>query len=194
MGKSSLSILAFFVLVSFLLITGCGQAGNNNPAGVTGGIGEIADNPGGGGNADDLIGTWFYEEIENDRDSYKYQIYLTFNNDGTFSEEWRDFYWDEDYDDWIMYDSYFDNGVFSVSGNQLTITYNDGYSFTATYLVNGDELTLSGYIEEDDEYFTMTFTRYYGKSNRNDKNNVPNKPVKNHSDVSNLKGFLRHFK
>ena len=135
-----------FVLTTILivLIAGCGQQGTNNPTGVTGGIGEIADNPSGS-----LIGTWYSENIEED---WKDVLYFTFNSDGSFLLEIYEYEmyggeWNLDY-----YES--TNGAYEVDDNQLTLYYGGTVNFT--YSIQGDSLTL--YLEGE----PLTFTRFYG--------------------------------
>ena len=130
-----------FVALAFLgmLIVGCGQGGGSGLTGVTGGGedgygGGIMHLQGGGdgGYASGLIGSW-----RHDWDSEYYTVF-TFGSDGSFEEAdyWYDYYndqWDVDIED----------GSYSVSEDQLTITVYGESSYTYTYSISGNELTLT---------------------------------------------------
>ena len=168
MKKNYLYVLTVIV-TSLLLITGCGQNGTNNPAGITGGIGEIADNAGGGnGGGDDLIGTWMYEEIFT-RDYMR--LYYTFSSNGEFMFEYEEYY-DGEYD----YDTFY--GTYTVSGNQLSITIEGDIDYF-TFSISGNQLALT----YDGE--TLIFTRVSSKSY------IQNENVE-HSSNSNFKEIFKN--
>ena len=137
--KKSYFYVFMLILAFIVFLTGCGQQGTNNPLGVTGGI----DNIGGGSG---IIGTWLYEgnidpSLKHLEETYKTQIYLTFNSDGTYLYEDYEYNWNEDSEEWELDDQYSETGNYSVSGDQLTIM-NSGGEFTNTFSISGDELTL----------------------------------------------------
>ncbi len=114
------------------MIGGCAQWGGDNPLGITGG-----SNNGYGKNNDlnlpdgsdqidpDLVGVWSMYD-------YPYSLVYTFNADGTYQIE--EYFYDS------LDDSY--EGTWSVSGNILTLSSNDGSSIM-TYEINGNQLTLT---------------------------------------------------
>jgi hypothetical protein len=171
-------LVCSFVLAILLIafISGCGQRGMNNPTGVTGGIGQIADNPGGGGS---LIGTWYSEDINED---WKDVWYLTFNTDGSFSDE-RYIY--EMYaGEWYLDYVYSWNGSYQVNGNQLILNYDDEDAIYLTYSIQGDSITLyfdGGYV---------TLTRYY--DDKETKKSV-SKDETNINSTRHHNSFLKHF-
>ena len=127
------------LLVVVFIISNCGQGGDINPTGVTGGSDEgygsrtdISDTKGDGdgdGNYQELIGSW-----RSDYDTNSYYIWV-FNSDGTF----------EYYDIWQGELWEYHSGTYSVSGNTISVT-GDGYSFDITFYVSGNELTLDGEV------------------------------------------------
>lgn len=162
--KSKYTYLCIGIILVLALLVGCGQTGSNNPAGITGGPGEIAPNPG-GGSAAELVGTWLYVVYYDYRQDYKLEEYLTFYSNGEYDiiDYW--YYWDDYYENWVLEDVYSVEGTYSVSGNQITLYY-EGVELLVTYSISDDQLTLTMYDPEDDEYYSITFIRYYGKSNK----------------------------
>ena len=173
-------IIILSSIIVILFLSGCAQQGNNNPAGVIGGPGNFGD-PGGAGGS--IVGAWLYEEIDEDRELWKSQIYFIFDGDGTFIYERFEMYWDEYDEEWVVDYWYSENGVYSVSGNQLTVLYEDGYAYTGAYAIYGNELWL---YNSDGSY--VIFERVYRGRNVNEANA---EPIKVRKKISNKSDFFR---
>ena len=98
-----------------------------------------------GGNSDDssLIGTWAYEDEEDE-----YYIEVTFKSNGTFISYEEDYYWGEEDED---------RGTYTVKGNKLTIEYDDGDVETCTFSVTSKKLTIK--YKDGDETYTEVYYR-----------------------------------
>ena len=68
--------------------------------------------------------------------------FLTVNADGTY----------------ISTSEYMGNGIYAIQGNQFAAHNSKGFSFTATYSVSGNKLTMEG-GSSNDVYFSYIFER-----------------------------------
>lgn len=129
--KRVIYIIAVFVMLSIILES-CSQWGGNNPVGVLGGgetgYGEYDNIAGIGGESENfpsIVGSW-----RHNFSSGEYTIIKFFSNG-----RWESHVYEEG----ILNTVYI--GSFSISGNKLTIIAS-GESFTITYSINDDKLTL----------------------------------------------------
>jgi hypothetical protein len=142
-------IIILSSIIVILFLSGCAQQGNNNPAGVIGGPGNFGDP---GGVEGSIVGTWYYED--NSRETY--YVYLTFSSNGSYSVSRYYSYWCEDCEEYHE-DEYYENGTYSIAGNELTI-YNEDYETTMIFVVYGNELWL---YNDDGGY--IIYERVYGE-------------------------------
>lgn len=135
------------VILAMLLIAGCGQVGNNNPVGATGGgdggYGVLGNNI--SRNIDTLLIDGWTEAGGQDDDS---SISLRFDADGAYHYEIR--YYNSPPPQTIGY-----TGTFFTSGNKLFFRGGNMPS-SGTYIVDGILLTL---IFDEDEIYHYARSR-----------------------------------
>ena len=95
--------------------------------------GDDDDEPSGGG---DIVGTWQQKYVDEDGSG---EVLIQFTKNGRFHE--FDIYTDRDGD----VDVAVDHGSYTLSGNKMTVTYDDDDFFIieCTVTVKGDKLTVS---------------------------------------------------
>ncbi len=130
-------ITALAIVGIFLMLAGCGHLDGNNPVGVTGGAangyggsGTGSGGSGGGGGETSLYGTW---EGNYDTLGVLVTTVVTINSSGTYTVSAY-------YNGSLISTEY---GTFTVTGNVLHLNPQGDSPYTATFILNGNTLTLT---------------------------------------------------